>query len=271
MYAVGSHKIMTTAGGGGGGASAGTTASSLLSSAQFRKRFAGCFGAALEAWAHALLYQRRVYPSSTFTASAFLGVRFHVCRHPGVVSYVTDTLRVAVPALVSGAANELALTIVDTQDIQGEEDGGGAVELERYVLRFHFQLDDDSASMRTVEAIERMERGLRDLVLSALALEHGRCCETNNSNDDDGDSGVSFRISLRVPEEDRTCAELNEAFATGAWYAPSSTNESGDGKAKASARVIRPLHQFSDEAVGSIQFAMLKSRRHDNMRKLPPT
>ena len=228
-----------------------------------------------------LLYQRRVYPSATFTASNFLGVRSYASRHPAVVSYVTDTLKVAVPSLVSGVANELALTIVDLN----RDPHNSHQELERYVLRFHLhhtQPDGKNNSGITIETIEQTERGLRDLVLSVHALEHGRSTigagtDVSSSNKEEGydDSGVSFRLSLHVPEKDETCAQLDEAFATGTWYAPSaasnnSDEESGSAGDKSEhqpkARVIRPLHQFSDAAVGTIQFAMLKTRRSDKVR-----
>lgn len=240
-----------------------TAAPTLLSASQFQKRFSACLGAALEAWAHMLLYQRRVYPSATFTASTFLGVRSYVSRHPSVVSYITDTLKVVVPSLVSGVATELALTIVDL-DHEGEDDGS-AQELERYVLRFHFPSTKELNP--TMETIDQIERGLRDLVLAAHALEHGRSTEAIND-----DSGVSFRLSLHVPEKDQTCAELNEAFATGAWYAPSAgAIEANGNESQPRGRVVRPLHQFSEAAVGSVQFAMLKRKKNKNKaRKDPP-
>jgi len=229
-----------------------------------------------------LLYQRRVYPSATFTASNFLGVRSYASRHPAVVSYITDTLKVAVPSLVSGVATELALTIVDLN----RNPHNSQQELERFVLRFHLhhtQPDGNNDSVISIETIEQTERGLRDLVLSVHSLEHGRSTigagadASSSSNKEAGydDSGVSFRLSLHVPEKDETCAQLDEAFATGTWYAPSagsnnSDEESGSAgdksKHQPKARVIRPLHQFSEAAVGSIQFTMLKTRKSDKVR-----
>ena len=210
-----------------------------------------------------VIYQRRVYPSATFTHSSFLGVRLYVSRHPGVVAYISDTLRVAIPSLVSGVAQEIVLTIIDENAnyVQDKEENGAcpsssSSELEGYILRVHVPPTDIAAQKNatTLEAIDHMERGLRNLVLSTLALEHGRPSITSED-----DSGISFRLSLRVLEKDRTCAELNEAFATGAWYAPSAAE--GSSSSKPQGRVIRPLHQFSESCFGSIQFAMVKQSK----------
>ena len=208
-----------------------------------------------------VIYQRRVYPSATFTHSSFLGVRLYVSRHPGVVAYISDTLRVAIPSLVSGVAQEIVLTIIDENAnyVQDKEEDGACPTsnsmLEGYILRFHVPPTDIAApNTTTLEAIDHMERGLRNLVLSTLALEHGRPSSTSED-----DAGISFRLSLRVLEKDRTCAELNEAFATGAWYAPSAAE--GSSSSKPQGRVIRPLHQFSESCLGSIQFAMVKQSK----------
>jgi len=239
--------------------------STSLSAAQFQKRVSACLGAALEAWTHMLLYQRRVYPSATFTASTFLGVRSYVSRHPLVVAYISDTLQVAVPSLVAGVAQELAFTIVDQNAMSDHDDGNEeeqcsrscSQDLKKYVLRFHdFQPEAYAQNnSTTMETIEQIERGLRDLVLSAHALEHGRQAIPRGGDE----SGVTFRLSLHVPEKDQTCSELNEAFATGAWYAPSAPEGSDD--SKPNGRVIRPLHQFSEASFGTIQFVMLKPKK----------
>ena len=236
--------------------------SSLPSASQLQKRVSACLGAALEAWAHTLLYQRRVYPSATFTCSSFLGVRSYVSRHPGVVAYIHETIQVAVPSLVSGVAQDITLTIVDENaaagDGQSSEDDTitRISELESYIMRFRVHsIENDARGVTTTEAIDRIERGLRNILLSALAVEHGRPTTTTISKSEDG---ASFRLSLHIAEKDRTCAELNEAFSTGSWYVSSETDDNTARKSKG--RVIRPLHQFEEASFGTIQFAMMKPK-----------
>lgn len=221
--------------------------------APFEKRLSTCLGASLEAWAHMILYQRHVYPSETFTTTTFLGVRSYINRHPAVVSYIADTLTVAVPSLMVGATDEMILIIVH----QDDEDGS-IQELERYVLRFRLRILQPDSESSDIQSMEHIERKLRDLVLSAHALENGRSSAGQNVDD----AGVSFRISIRVPEDvNKSCTELNEAFATGTWFAPSYGQNQGNVNTKSDGRVIRPLYQFVDEAVGSILFSMLKKKR----------
>lgn len=175
----------------------------------------------------------------------------------------------AVPSLISGVARELVLTIVDQHamdDHDGVNEAECSQELERYVLRFHDYQPEANAknNSTTMGTIEQIERGLRDVLLSAHALEHGRP-EISRGGDE---SGVSFRLSLHVPEKDHTCTELNEAFATGAWYAPSAPKKSND-NSKPKGRVIRPLHHFSEAFFGSIQFVMLKPKEKATSRQKP--
>jgi len=228
-------------------------AETTLSSAQWKKRWSTLLGATLEAWAHELLYVRHVYPRETFGQTRFLGVLCHASRHPAVVSYITNTIKVAVPSLVSGVADEIALTIVDNGE-DGMASSSNRRELEKFVLRFFRSASSDIV---IAETIELLERGMRDLVLSAQALESGRTTTSDS---------VSFTLKLHLPDEDRTCAELNEAFALGTWYSPHHA-DTINGQASRG-RVIRPLHQFSDPSVGSIQFAVRKQKK-DN-RKPPP-
>jgi HORMA domain len=229
---------------------------SLLSATQFQKQWSSLLSAALESWAHQLLYVRHVYPRETFGGSSFLGVRCHVSRHPGVVSYITNTLKVAVPSLLTGVADEISLTIFDNDDEN--------TVLDKYVLRFSGEQINGVSSDGKIpeETVQQLERGMRDLVLSAHALESGRATLSES---------VSFKLSLHIPEEDRTCAALNEAFAVGTWFAPRSNSEVGDEAIPRSrGRVIRPLHHVSNASIGSIQFVMQKSRE-DNRKKPPPS
>lgn len=67
---------------------------------------------ALEASIHQLLYSREVYPNTIFEPRSYLGVRIHFSRHPQVNKYIADTVALAAPALLSGGANALILSIV---------------------------------------------------------------------------------------------------------------------------------------------------------------
>ncbi|CAB9513222.1 expressed unknown protein [Seminavis robusta] len=78
--------------------------------------------AALETWSHHLLYIRRVYPSSSFCDSYFLGIRCKANRHPGVVEYIRDAVQVAVPVLLGQTASEFCLEVVDDLVPQDKEE-----------------------------------------------------------------------------------------------------------------------------------------------------
>lgn len=232
---------------------------SLLSASQFQKQWSSLLSATLESWAHQLLYVRHVYPRETFGVSIFLGVRCHASRHPGVVSYITNSLKVAVPSLLSGVTDEISLIICDNGD-----DGVSSTprELDKYVVRFsEAQINKESSDAKIpVETMHQLERGMRNLVLAAHALESGGPTMSES---------VSFRLSLHIPQADSSCLALNEAFAIGAWFAPRNDSVGGDQNAPISrGQVIRPLHHFSDASIGSIQFAMQKSRK--GSRKRPP-
>jgi hypothetical protein len=54
----------------------------------------------LEVLIHQLLYIRYVYPQSSFTLSRFLHTQCHICRHQGVVRYISKALQVAVSSII---------------------------------------------------------------------------------------------------------------------------------------------------------------------------
>jgi hypothetical protein len=234
---------------------------SMLTASQFQKQWSSLLSATLESWAHHMLYVRHVYPRETFGGSSFLGVRCYVARHPGVVSYITNTLKVAVPSLLAGVADEISLIIFDNGDYSTSSTSPS--ELEKYVLRFSdAQINRTSSDAKIpLVTMQQLERGMRDILLSAHALESGRPTLSES---------VSFRLSLHIPETDSSCLELNEAFAVGTWFAPSRGNVRAGDEATPRSRgqVIRPLHHFSDSSIGSIQFAVQKSRK--DSRKKPP-
>jgi hypothetical protein len=154
------------------------------------------WGAALETWAHQLLYTRCVYPKKTFGAARFLGVQCYVNRHPSVVSYIRQTVERAVPALLCGTADQLSLVITCDQQEEESEDGTvlevSEAVVEEYALRI------SSISGRTLEALDpqrvpQLERALRDLVLRVHSLP-------NAATFSDHTPTVSFRLELRLVE-----------------------------------------------------------------------
>jgi hypothetical protein len=166
-------------------------------------------GNALEVTLHEILYTRSLYPRDAFTATRYLGITCHACRHPGVVQYIHETLLVAVPALLSGAVDELILIfyddLVDTPDtlttttrrvVQTQV-------LERYVFSFDvqsviqanivFQQDQDMymestmkrgtlhgggggdpdhrVSQTVAQRIQDLERCMRDVLLKIISMD----------------------------------------------------------------------------------------------------
>ena len=151
--------------------------------------------AALETWLHLLLYVRCVYPRDTFQCIRFLGVRCKANRHPVVASYISDSLRVAVPVLLHPAANEISLIILD---------GSSGKQLEKYSLVFSEALNNARPSLHELETV------LRSLILSTLALD-GQLTKKVSSD-------VTFKIILHVDKEDTSCHFLTKALSEGIWY-----------------------------------------------------
>lgn len=206
-------------------------------------------GATLETWAHHLLYMRRVYPRETFVPTSFLGVRCQANRHPGVVSYIRDSIEVGVPALISGVADEISLVIIESDELMGS-----TTELEKYCLSFRAIADSWENDSQFPELMAYMERSMRDLVLQIHSMESSRASLSET---------CSFTISLHIPEENKSCKELNQAFAQGTW---SAYDKDGCGKTSAVTEIIRPLHEVSTP-ICELNFSL---RKPDN-RKPPPT
>jgi hypothetical protein len=90
-----------------------------LTKRELESKWKDLLGATLEAWAHMILYVRRVYPVDSFGPSpttAPFGLRLHVNRHPAVAAYIADAIRVALPSLTTSprVADAITLTILDT-------------------------------------------------------------------------------------------------------------------------------------------------------------
>lgn len=239
----------------------------------------------LETWVHQLLYVRMVYPPDTFTISSFLGIRCYVCRHPDVDTYITETLKIVVPSLMSNVANEISFIITDdvvhiksSEYIDNEERSDFATtvtteEMEVFVLRVA-DLSSDLGLYNTYskrarknspepsivmnQCMQKLERSMRDLMLSVYSLEVKHDHNMNMLWTD----AVSFRITLYIPVENQTCQELNNVFQQGKWHATNNSNTTfstgTDGNAEQKAkigRVIRPLYQTTTP-VGKFHFLM---------------
>lgn len=115
------------------------------------EELAALWKGALEVFIHQLLYVRRIYPRDTFASSRFLETQCHVCRHPGVVSYIQEALEVVVAELLSdGDCDELVVEIYDQVDMTSYEE-------------YYISFDSDT---KTVAPIAHVEKDLRDLICS---------------------------------------------------------------------------------------------------------
>jgi hypothetical protein len=184
-------------------------------------QWSALLSATLETWCHQVLYARQVYPRDTFKATRFLGIACFANRHPGVVSYISDTVQEAVPALLSKSVNQVSLVVMkDTFTIS-----------ETFTLTL-----SNLAQVLEGEPqglLEALERGMRELILSVKSLEgspHTRL----------GDD-ASFKISMRTTTDVVTyCPEITKAIESGTWYRPNV-----DGSDQTQTGSVRPLHEIS--------------------------
>mmetsp|Transcript_22432 Transcript_22432/g.46903 ORF Transcript_22432/g.46903 Transcript_22432/m.46903 type:complete len:323 (+) Transcript_22432:72-1040(+) len=116
--------------------------------------FQSLLSSTLETIFHQLLYSRSIYPADSFVLHRYLGVRCHASRVPAVGAYISDFIRVAVPALVAGIGDEVSFVVLEEEVVGGDGGGGeGATgvrqvgertgrtkTLERFV--FQFRMDD---------------------------------------------------------------------------------------------------------------------------------
>ncbi|KAL7555163.1 hypothetical protein ACHAWF_018821 [Thalassiosira exigua] len=195
--------------------------------------FCTLLGSSLEAIAHELLHSRSVYPPDSFVLHRHLGVRCHASRVPQVGDYVADFLRVAVPSVMSGAADRMSLVVLEEEVSGAGGEGRGAGErtgatrtVERFDFRFQmdaaiggvgeakverdrcgdFQMDiedlhqqKDTAMKRdaelAVEARSQLERSMRECLLRVLALRRRRRRKGERAEN------MSFKLCLHVAEE----------------------------------------------------------------------
>jgi hypothetical protein len=171
--------------------------------------------ASLEALIHQLIYVLNVYPSDSFAKCTFLGIVGQRNRHSGVVDYISNCIRVAVPLL-----RQSGVVVV-------------VVGQERIVLRLHI-LGGNELTIALLEA------RLRDLILAVHALERRKKKE------------ASFQIQV-IPASSSECQELIHGMTNGQWYQvnhhtndSSSSQAENDEDAEASSstggRSIRPIY-----------------------------
>mmetsp|Transcript_20887 Transcript_20887/g.45305 ORF Transcript_20887/g.45305 Transcript_20887/m.45305 type:complete len:291 (-) Transcript_20887:166-1038(-) len=202
------------------------------SSISLRQGAENILAAALEVWAHQLLYQRCVYPVEAFasTGSSFQGITScQACRHPPVVSYISETVQVAVPSFLDGVATELALRIVQREPVS---DSAVVADLEVYKWQM-IRLDDKLLAPRAPRQVRATKKGkqqtfemrekqrilqqldtaVRNVILAVLRLPRGPVSKSKHVMD-----SISFELTLTIPKEDRTkCSLLTEGFANGRW------------------------------------------------------
>lgn len=144
------------------------------------------------------------------------------------------------------------------------------VVLEKFELRFPQQMHDKMSvqlsevsdnsdnnnnnnenTVYTRSAIEYLEREMRAILLSVLAMkdtdDHGAARSADDSR--------SFTISLHIPEVNATCESLNRAMASGQWRTPPTATYLNRTRDRIP-YVIRPIHEMDalTSPVGPVQF-----------------
>jgi hypothetical protein len=138
-----------------------------MSISSLKKRWTDLLNATIETWAHQILYQRHVYPVTSFTPTRFFGAKCYANRHPEVVKYIQESTTLGLQSLAAGAADQMALIITD-------ERNGVERELERYTIELALlskpEWDQEAHSVD----IERLERSMRNLILNLQGVDRGK-------------------------------------------------------------------------------------------------
>jgi hypothetical protein len=195
---------------------------------------------ALEIFIHQLLYVRRIYPKDSFCSTRFLGVQCHACRHPKVVSYIGNSLKVGIPAIVSeGSSAEMVVDIYDQVKMH---------TYERYSLTFkttqekkkprdqqqqqqqqQSSEDNDQSTdflLSTSYDINEVESELRDLICSVGSLARKPAPYWPNS--------VSFKILLlqKGGSDTNAMTVIGNALAEAKWYKSNTNTDTVGGEKK---------------------------------------
>jgi len=189
-------------------------------------RLTTILGSFLEVLTHELLYTRSLYPHDAFSPTRHYGVACHACRHPGVVDYIFDTLKIAVPSIISGSVDGLYLLLYDEQTDE---------LLERFA--FEFQLEDtvkiieshvqNATEREELEGkVQQLERSLRDVLLKVVSLDGTELGRKRGQRQFTG--SATFKLCLHTVQDNETagsdnsqmraCPELDEAMKEGAWF-----------------------------------------------------
>ncbi|GFH52447.1 hypothetical protein CTEN210_08923 [Chaetoceros tenuissimus] len=250
----------------------------------FTPKLSAILGSFLEVLIHEILYTRSLYPHDAFSPTRHYGVLCHACRHSGVVDYIYDTLKVAIPAIIAGIVEGLYLVFYDedTDEIY-----------ERFALEF--QLEDvveiQAESLKqpygtsanrpnstnpmdpsTLERhalhykIKQLESNLRDVLLRISSLQ-GTDLGRRRGRSTFSPS-TTFKLCLKkleIEEGREVCPpELEDALQNGKWFSPdddlcqfSSSNNSFQ---KPSAKMSDSSH--ADHLENHVNQCSKKGRNH---------
>lgn len=157
--------------------------------------------ATLEIFFHSILFTRHLYPKETFAPTKFLGVQCRVSRHQDVVAYISEAVKVIVPAIIQGISNRATLELFEH---------GKSTKREVYCLDFNQQPWLQGANVKL------WERDFQNLVLSAYSLDR---------ESPGWKSSATFKIRLLIDDETKSCNELDSALQNGKWFCPRTNNE----------------------------------------------
>ena len=197
--------------------------------------------AALEIFIHQILHVRRVYHKDSFCSTRFLGVQCHANRHPKVVSYIGNSLKVIIPAILSeGMSTEMVVEIYDQVKMY---------TYERYSLTFKSKKkkklqqqqqqqqqsspdnDNDQSTdllISTSYDIKEIESELRDLICSIGSL-------ARNPPPYYWPNSVSFKILLLQKsgsDANAAMTVVGNALAEAKWYKSNINTEKLGGEKK---------------------------------------
>jgi len=109
---------------------------------------------------HTILYERNIYPSTSFLSARKYNFSVRQSRHPRVCQWITDAVSAVETELLKGAAEKIAVVIYDPQD----------KPLERFMFDVsHFPVVPASEHLTPLE--RRDDKGEKVTVLPMIDLE----------------------------------------------------------------------------------------------------